>query len=61
MELEEILQAGVAATEKIVADSKSLDVAWRAGTLHQLIASMQKKALDEYSGSDNADSAPATG
>lgn len=42
----------VVALERIVAESKAIDIAWMNGNLHQYIDQLKRQAIDEYSGSN---------
>lgn len=59
MELEAIMLAGVAATEKFVAEGKSLDNAWRTGTIEEHLKALREREISEYSRDDSGTTAPA--
>ena len=59
MELEAIMLAGVAATEKFVAEGKALDNAWRAGTMDEHLKTLREREISEYTRDDSGNTGSA--
>ena len=60
-ELDQILEAGAAATERLAANSRKMDRAWGKGTFDDWYAAYKAEEFQDGSGSDDSGPQPADG